>query len=121
MDHLRFRRIRLGRDRARISASMWSRRDCRNPLPPPLKPWAYRWLYHKYFVDEFYDATVVDPTIVRFSAIFTSGAVVDAGVIDGAVNGVGKEAQEHRRDPEGTSSLDSFAVTRPGWWWELSS
>jgi NADH-quinone oxidoreductase subunit L len=47
----------------------------------------YRVLYNKYYVDEIYDALIVQP-IKRVS----SGALwkgVDAGLIDGSVNGVG--------------------------------
>jgi NADH-quinone oxidoreductase subunit L len=44
-------------------------------------------LLHKYYVDELYDATIVQPIVA-----FSRGAlwkVVDAEVIDGAVNGAG--------------------------------
>lgn len=51
----------------------------------------YRWLYNKYFVDEFYDAAVVNPTVDGSRILLWR--VMDAGVIDGAVNGVGKEAR----------------------------
>jgi NADH-quinone oxidoreductase subunit L len=47
----------------------------------------HRVLLNKYYVDEFYDAAIVQP-IKRVS----TGALwrgVDAGVIDGAVNGTG--------------------------------
>src|SRR6185369_7311830 len=37
----------------------------------------YRWIYNKYFVDEFYDSLVVEP-------------MVDGSGIDGIVNGTGK-------------------------------
>ena len=47
----------------------------------------YRLLLNKYYVDEFYDAAIVHP-IERVSTVgLWSGA--DAGLIDGAVNGVG--------------------------------
>ena len=47
----------------------------------------YRWLVHKYYVDEFYDAVVVQP-IKRVSTLFLWRGV-DAGLIDGTVNSVG--------------------------------
>ncbi|MGO9895602.1 MAG: NADH-quinone oxidoreductase subunit L [Bryobacteraceae bacterium] len=46
------------------------------------------WLvYNKYFVDEIYDAAVVTPVIDGSRAVLWKG--VDAGLVDGAVNGVG--------------------------------
>jgi NADH-quinone oxidoreductase subunit L len=46
----------------------------------------YRWLWNKYYVDELYDALIIRP-YVRLSRYFWQ--TVDAGLIDGAVNGVG--------------------------------
>ena len=46
----------------------------------------YRWLWNKYYVDELYDALIIQP-YVRLSRYFWQ--TVDAGLIDGAVNGVG--------------------------------
>ncbi len=51
----------------------------------------YNVVYNKYFVDEFYDATVVHPVIDGSRTVLWHGA--DQGVIDGIVNGVGKESQ----------------------------
>jgi NADH-quinone oxidoreductase subunit L len=51
----------------------------------------YRWIYNKYYVDEFYDATVVEPVIDGSRDLLWR--VADAGVIDGAVNGAGTVAQ----------------------------
>ncbi|MSV34216.1 MAG: NADH-quinone oxidoreductase subunit L [Bryobacterales bacterium] len=51
----------------------------------------YRWIYNKYFVDEFYDALVVNPTVDGSRSLLWR--VVDAGAIDGTVNGVGKTAR----------------------------
>ncbi|MEW5981954.1 MAG: NADH-quinone oxidoreductase subunit L [Acidobacteriota bacterium] len=48
----------------------------------------HRTLLHKYYVDEIYDATIVEP-IHRLSER-SLWKVVDAGVIDGAVNGAGR-------------------------------
>jgi NADH-quinone oxidoreductase subunit L len=47
----------------------------------------YRLLLGKYFVDELYDAIAVQP-IKRVSTLFLWRGI-DAGVIDGAVNGAG--------------------------------
>jgi NADH-quinone oxidoreductase subunit L len=53
--------------------------------------WIYRLVYNKYFVDEVYDAAVVTPLIEKSSSVLWRG--VDAGVIDGSVNGVGSHAR----------------------------
>ena len=48
----------------------------------------YNLLLHKYYVDEIYDAAIVQPIkIVSTVGLWRS---VDAGLIDGAVNGVGQ-------------------------------
>jgi NADH-quinone oxidoreductase subunit L len=52
---------------------------------------AYTLVYNKYFVDEFYDATVVNPAIDGSRTLLWRGA--DVTVIDGAVNGIGKTAR----------------------------
>jgi NADH-quinone oxidoreductase subunit L len=49
---------------------------------------AYRLLANKYYVDEIYDAAVVQP--VRIASEDALWKVVDARVIDGAVNGAGE-------------------------------
>jgi NADH-quinone oxidoreductase subunit L len=51
----------------------------------------YRLIYNKYYVDELYDAAVVEPVIGGSSTILWRG--VDAGVIDGTVNGIGSQAR----------------------------
>ncbi len=51
----------------------------------------YRLLSNKYYVDELYDAAIVQPI-----KLFSTGALwkgMDAGVVDGAVNGVGLAVQ----------------------------
>jgi NADH-quinone oxidoreductase subunit L len=48
----------------------------------------YRWIYNKYYVDEFYDSLVVNPTIDGSRSLLWR--VMDAGAIDGIVNGAGK-------------------------------
>ncbi len=51
----------------------------------------YRLINDKYRVDEAYDAAIVEPLIEGSTAILWK--TVDAGVIDGTVNGVGSQAQ----------------------------
>jgi NADH-quinone oxidoreductase subunit L len=51
----------------------------------------YRLLYNKYFVDEAYDATVVEPVLQGSRTVLWRG--VDAGLIDGIVNGIGKRSR----------------------------
>ena len=51
----------------------------------------YTLIYNKYFVDEVYSATVVNPVVNGSRAVLWKG--VDAGLIDGMVNGVGSRAQ----------------------------
>ena len=48
----------------------------------------YSLLMHKYYVDELYDAAIVQPIKLLSTGGLWKGA--DAGVIDGAVNGVGQ-------------------------------
>ena len=50
----------------------------------------YNTLYNKYFVDEAYASAVVDPIVDGSRSLLWR--TVDAGGIDGAVNGVGKTA-----------------------------
>ena len=51
----------------------------------------YKAVYNKWYVDEIYDATVVNPLVNGSRTILWKGA--DAGLIDGAVNGVGQAAR----------------------------
>ncbi|HWZ30305.1 MAG TPA: NADH-quinone oxidoreductase subunit L [Bryobacteraceae bacterium] len=51
----------------------------------------YNLVYNKYFVDEFYDSTVVNPLVDGSRTLLWRTA--DAGLIDGAVNGIGKTAR----------------------------
>ncbi|MGH9631489.1 MAG: NADH-quinone oxidoreductase subunit L [Bryobacteraceae bacterium] len=51
----------------------------------------YRLLYNKYFVDEAYDATVVEPLVQGSRSVLWRG--FDAGLIDGMVNGIGARAR----------------------------
>jgi NADH-quinone oxidoreductase subunit L len=51
----------------------------------------YRTVYNKYFVDEAYQAAIVDPLVEGSDKILWRG--VDVNVIDGAVNGAGTSAR----------------------------
>ena len=51
----------------------------------------YTLVYNKYFVDEIYNATVVEPMVNGSRVVLWRG--VDAGLIDGIVNGVGKRSR----------------------------
>jgi len=51
----------------------------------------YTLIYNKYFVDEIYDAAVVNPLIDGSRTVLWKG--VDAGLIDGSVNGIGGRAR----------------------------
>ena len=52
----------------------------------------YQLIYNKYFVDEIYSATVVRPLIGGSRMVLWKG--VDAGLIDGIVNGVGARCRD---------------------------
>jgi NADH-quinone oxidoreductase subunit L len=51
----------------------------------------YRWVYNKYFVDEFYDSAVVSPIVDGSRELLWR--VGDVSIVDGAVNGVGTVAR----------------------------
>jgi NADH-quinone oxidoreductase subunit L len=51
----------------------------------------YLVIYNKYFVDEIYDAVIVKPVVNGSRDVLWKG--VDAGLIDGAVNGIGAFAR----------------------------
>ncbi len=51
----------------------------------------YKLVYNKYFVDEIYDAAVVHPLVAGSRTVLWRG--VDAGMIDGMVNGVGTQSK----------------------------
>ncbi|HMD32768.1 MAG TPA: proton-conducting transporter membrane subunit, partial [Candidatus Acidoferrales bacterium] len=52
----------------------------------------HRVLLHKYYVDELYDAVIVHPMQWISTNVLWKG--VDAGLIDGTVNGVGRAARD---------------------------
>lgn len=51
----------------------------------------YTLVYNKYFVDEAYDAVIVQPIVHGSETILWK--ITDAGIIDGIVNGVGTESK----------------------------
>jgi NADH-quinone oxidoreductase subunit L len=51
----------------------------------------YRWIYNKYYVDEFYDSLVVEPTVDGSRSLLWR--VADVRGVDGLVNGIGKTAR----------------------------
>jgi NADH-quinone oxidoreductase subunit L len=51
----------------------------------------YKAVYNKYYVDEAYQAAVVDPVVEGATEVLWKG--MDVGVIDGAVNGAGTSAR----------------------------
>jgi NADH-quinone oxidoreductase subunit L len=51
----------------------------------------YTLVYNKYFVDEIYDATVVEPVVNGSREVLWKG--VDVSLIDGGVNGMGTLAR----------------------------
>jgi NADH-quinone oxidoreductase subunit L len=48
----------------------------------------YRWLVNKYYVDEAYDASVVEPLVQGSTSVLWRG--MDVRFIDGIVNGIGR-------------------------------
>jgi len=52
----------------------------------------YTLVYKKYFVDELYDATIVDPAVEGSRLVLWKG--LDAGLIDGIVNGIGARSKD---------------------------
>jgi NADH-quinone oxidoreductase subunit L len=51
----------------------------------------YTLIYNKYFIDEAYDSVVVHPVIDGSRSLLWR--TIDAGAIDGTVNGIGKTAR----------------------------
>ena len=49
-----------------------------------------RVLHDKWYVDELYDRAIVRPSLALWRACWR---IVDAGIIDGAVNGAGRAAR----------------------------
>jgi NADH-quinone oxidoreductase subunit L len=74
-----------------IAAFFWLRNPrAADTMADRLRP-AYVLLLNKYYVDEIYDAAIVQPAKLLSTKALWRGA--DAGLIDGAVNGVGVAVQ----------------------------
>ena len=73
---------------------------------------AHRWLLGKYYIDEFYNAALVQPIKVLSTVGLWKG--VDAGLIDGTVNGVGAAVSGSssvlRRTQTGSVRTYAFAL-----------
>ncbi len=76
----------------------------------------YRWLSNKYYVDEAYDSTIVQPVIGGSKSFLWRG--MDAGLIDGFVNGVAARA---RNVGGGLRLLQSGYIRRYAAWVVLGS
>jgi NADH-quinone oxidoreductase subunit L len=76
----------------------------------------YRLVYYKYFVDEAYDAVIVHPIRDGSTSVLWRG--VDAGFIDGIVNGVGSVS---RSIGGGLRQLQSGYIRRYAAWVLLGS
>jgi NADH-quinone oxidoreductase subunit L len=70
-----------------VAYAMYGRRSQAPERLAAEAPGAYRTLWHKYYVDELYDAIAIRP-YVALSRWFWQ--VIDSQIIDGAVNGVGE-------------------------------
>ena len=70
-----------------IATLFWKLQPERAERAARALPWLHRLLYNKYYVDEVYDAAVVQP--IRTVSDRVLWRIVDAGVIDGMVNGTG--------------------------------
>jgi NADH-quinone oxidoreductase subunit L len=78
--------------------------------------WPYKVLYNKYYVDEAYDSMVVHP--IRDGSTDVLWKIVDARIIDGAVNGTGSLA---RAIGGGLRNLQSGYIRRYAAWVVLGS
>lgn len=73
----------------------------------------YTLVYNKYFVDEMYDAAIIHPTIDGSRTVLWRG--LDAGTIDGAVNGGRLVVTPHRQCAADRMRPATSGHTRPGW------
>jgi NADH-quinone oxidoreductase subunit L len=94
-----------------IAAYFWLRhREAADQVTRRL-PGLYALLSHKYYVDEVYDIAIVQP--IRLLATGGLWKGVDAGMIDGAVDGVGLglQAGSHRLRRFQTGSVRTYAAS----------
>ena len=75
----------------------------------------YKLIYNKYFVDEIYDAVVVNPVVSGSREVLWKG--VDVTMIDGAVNGVGQPRARHRQRAEAAAIRQYPQLRRVGSGW----
>ena len=68
-----------------LAAFIWLRRRELADAMAARLPRVYRLLLNKYYVDELYDATIVEPIRVGSQQVLWRG--LDVAVVDGAVNG----------------------------------
>ena len=68
------------------SRTRWSRSPNESPEPTGL----VRVLNRKWYVDELYDAIIVRPVLSTSRALWK---VIDQGIIDGTVNGLGRASR----------------------------
>ena len=68
----------------------------KSPETPKKLAQSVRWLYtlvlHKYYIDELYNAVIVQPLLWISTNVLWK--VIDEGAIDGTVNGVGRGMRE---------------------------
>ncbi len=76
----------------------------------------YRILYNKYFVDEAYDSAVVEPLVQGSRSVLWK--VMDVGLIDGIVNGLGRRV---RNVGSGLRTLQSGNIRSYAAWVVLGS
>jgi NADH-quinone oxidoreductase subunit L len=70
-----------------IATLFWKLQPERAERAARALPWLHRLLFNTYYVDELYDATLVNP--IRATSERVLWRIVDVGVIDGLVNGAG--------------------------------
>jgi NADH-quinone oxidoreductase subunit L len=95
-----------------IAAYFWLRnRSAADGMARSLRP-IHQLLLNKYYVDEIYDAAIVQPVKVVSTGPLWKG--IDAGLIDGAVNGVGLSVSGSssvlRRTQTGSVRTYAFAL-----------
>jgi NADH-quinone oxidoreductase subunit L len=94
-----------------IAFFFWYRRpSAADAMAARFRP-IHRLLSNKYYVDEAYDAVVVQPIKMLSTSVLWKG--IDAGVIDGAVNGTGMAVREssNRLRRLQTGSVRTYAAS----------
>jgi len=94
-----------------IAFFFWFRRpDAAEALASRFRA-VHQLIYNKYYVDEIYDGVVVQPIKLLSTGVLWKG--IDAGVIDGAVNGTGLAVQagSNRLRRIQTGSIRTYAAS----------